>query len=85
MTMGTPAALAFTAYMGFVSMLDNILKPIVMRRGLHTPVPVIIVGLVGGTLSYGITGLFLGPIVLAVIWELAMEWIHVPEAQQSTD
>jgi predicted PurR-regulated permease PerM len=36
---------------------------------------VILVGVIGGTLAYGITGLFLGPIVLAVIWELAATWI----------
>jgi predicted PurR-regulated permease PerM len=84
MTMDTPVALAFTAYMAVVSVLDNILKPIVMKRGLNTPVPVIIIGVVGGTLSYGITGLFLGPIVLAVIWELAVEWIYALEAKQSS-
>jgi predicted PurR-regulated permease PerM len=83
MTMDMPASLAFTAYMMLVSVLDNILKPIVMKRGLNTPVPIIIVGLVGGTLSYGITGLFLGPIVLAVIWELAAEWIYARKAAPS--
>jgi predicted PurR-regulated permease PerM len=80
MAMDMPASLAFTAYMMLVGVLDNILKPIVMKRGLDTPVPVIIIGLVGGTLSYGITGLFLGPIVLAVMWELAVEWIHARKA-----
>jgi predicted PurR-regulated permease PerM len=64
-----------------VSLLDNVLKPIVMRRGLKTPIIVILIGLFGGLLSYGITGLFLGPIVLAVIWELALAWIYQPETQ----
>jgi predicted PurR-regulated permease PerM len=36
---------------------------------------VIFVGVIGGTLAYGITGLFLGPIVLAVIWELLSAWV----------
>lgn len=81
--METPAAFAFTAYMMFVSVLDNILKPIVMKRGLNTPVPIIFIGLVGGTWSYGITGLFLGPIVLAVMWELAAEWIYARKAVSS--
>jgi len=83
MAMDMPASLAFTAYMMLVSVLDNILKPIVMKRGLNTPVPIIIIGLVGGTLSYGITGLFLGPIVLAVMWELATEWVYVRKAESS--
>jgi predicted PurR-regulated permease PerM len=51
-----------------------------MGRGLKTPTLVILIGLLGGTLAYGITGLFLGPIVLAVIWELLVAWIREGEA-----
>jgi len=47
-----------------------------MGRGLKTPMLVILIGVIGGTLAYGITGLFLGPIVLAVIWELLVSWIR---------
>ena len=75
MTMETTTALLFTAYMVPVNLLDNILKPIVMTRGLLTPMLVIAIGVIGGTLSYGITGLFLGPIVLTVIWELIAAWM----------
>jgi predicted PurR-regulated permease PerM len=73
-------ALLFTAYMVPVNLLDNVLKPIVMGRGLKTPTLVILIGLLGGTLAYGITGLFLGPIVLAVIWELLVAWISEGDA-----
>ena len=73
--METGSALLFTAYMIPVNLIDNILRPIVMGRGLKTPMLVILVGVIGGTLAYGITGLFLGPIVLAVIWELLAAWI----------
>ena len=67
--------LLFTAYMVPVNLLDNLLRPIVMGRGLKkTPIFVILIGVIGGTLAYGITGLFLGPIVLAVIWELLVAW-----------
>jgi predicted PurR-regulated permease PerM len=85
-TMDTAPALVFSIYMACVSALDNILKPLVMRRGLKTPMIVILIGLLGGTISYGITGLFLGPIVLAVIWELAVAWIDRTkmEAQQAS-
>jgi predicted PurR-regulated permease PerM len=75
MTMGATSALLFTVYMVPVNLLDNLLRPIVMGRGLKTPMLVILVGVIGGTLAYGITGLFLGPIVLAVIWELLVAWI----------
>ena len=74
--METGSAFLFTVYMLPVNLLDNILKPIVMARGLNTPMLVILLGIVGGTLSYGISGLFLGPIVLAVIWELFAAWIR---------
>jgi predicted PurR-regulated permease PerM len=73
--METTTALLFTAYMVPVNLLDNVLRPIVMGRGLKTPTLVIFVGVIGGTLAYGITGLFLGPIVLAVIWELLSAWV----------
>ena len=72
--MEASAALLFTAYMVPVSLLDNILRPLVMGRGLATPTLVILLGVVGGTLAYGITGLFLGPIVLAVVWDLLLAW-----------
>jgi predicted PurR-regulated permease PerM len=79
--METTAALLFTAYMIPVSLLDNALRPLVMGRGLGTPTLVILIGVIGGTISYGITGLFLGPIVLAVIWELLSAWIGEREEE----
>lgn len=75
-SMETMNALLFTAYMVPVGLLDNILRPILMGRGLDTPIVVILIGVIGGTISYGITGLFLGPIILAVIWALLTAWIR---------
>jgi predicted PurR-regulated permease PerM len=72
-------ALLFTAYMVPVGLLDNVLRPILMGRGVRVPMLVILIGVVGGTLAYGITGLFLGPIVLSVMWELGVAWINEPE------
>ena len=80
--MDTTAALLFTAYMIPVNLLDNVLRPLVMGRGLRTPTLVILIGVIGGTISYGITGLFLGPIVLAVIWELLSAWIGESEEEK---
>ena len=53
-----------------VGLLDNLLKPVLMARGLATPMPVIVIGVIGGTIAYGIIGLFFGPIVLSVAWEI---------------
>jgi predicted PurR-regulated permease PerM len=74
----TTTALLFTAYMIPVGLLDNVLRPLVLGRGLDTPMLIILIGVVGGTISHGITGLFLGPIILAVIWELLVAWIREP-------
>lgn len=73
--MDTSSAAIFTIYMVLVGVVDNILRPLVMARGLRTPIPVTLIGVLGGILAYGITGLFLGPIVLAVVWELCSSWI----------
>jgi predicted PurR-regulated permease PerM len=76
MTMETWTALIFTAYMVPVNLIDNILRPIIFARGLKTPMLVIIVGVIGGTLSNGIIGLFVGPIVLAVTWDLLVAFVR---------
>jgi predicted PurR-regulated permease PerM len=78
--MDTMPALLFTAYMIPVNLIDNVLRPLVMGRGLDTPIVVILIGLIGGTISLGLTGLFLGPIVLAVFWELFVAWIRESES-----
>ena len=72
--MDPSSALMFTAYMIPVSLADNILRPVIMARGLSTPMPVILVGVIGGMIAYGISGLFIRPIVLAVLWALIQEW-----------
>jgi predicted PurR-regulated permease PerM len=79
-TMDTLPALLFTAYMIPVNLIDNLLRPLVMGRGLDTPIVIILIGLIGGTISIGITGLFLGPIILAVIWKLLWAWTRESEA-----
>jgi predicted PurR-regulated permease PerM len=63
------------------SLADNVLKPIVMGRGLTTPALVIFIGVIGGTLAHGIVGLFIGPIILAVAWELLTAWVRDDEAR----
>ena len=74
-----PTALLLTIFLGIVGILDNILKPLVMGRGLTTPTLVILLGVIGGTLTHGIIGLFIGPIILSVAWELAAAWIRVDQ------
>jgi predicted PurR-regulated permease PerM len=75
MAMETTAALLFTAYMVPVGLVDNVLRPVVMGRGLTTPMPVVFAGLIGGVIAYGVIGVFIGPIILAVAWGLLVAWV----------
>jgi predicted PurR-regulated permease PerM len=70
------AAVIFTIYMVPVMLLDNVLRPLVMARGLATPMPVILVGVIGGALAHGLIGLFIGPIVLSIAWQLLVAWMR---------
>jgi len=79
MELSTVSALIFTVYMVPVLLMDNVLRPIVMSRGLSTPMLVIFIGVLGGTLAHGLIGLFIGPIVLAVAYELAVYWVRGKE------
>jgi predicted PurR-regulated permease PerM len=72
--LSTTAALIFTIYMIPVSLLNNFLRPFVMAHGLKTPMIVIFVGVLGGILANGVIGLFIGPVVLAIAWEVIKAW-----------
>ena len=68
------AAVLITVILVLVGLSDNVMRPFLMGRGLSTPALVIFIGVLGGTLAHGIVGLFVGPIILAVGWELLMAW-----------
>ena len=69
------AAGLFTIYTAPLLLLDNVLRPILMARGLQTPMAVILAGVVCGTLTGGLIGLFVGPVVLAVFYDLVVSWM----------
>jgi predicted PurR-regulated permease PerM len=75
-TKDTASALLFTVYMIPVNLVDNVLRPLVMARGLNTPIPLIFLGLIGGTIAHGLIGLFIGPVVLAIMWQLLVVWMR---------
>ncbi len=77
-TLTTGPALALTACMAIVSFIDNFLKPFVLTSGA-TPRLVTFIGVVGGVITYGFAGLFVGPVVLAVAWDLMNAWIYDKE------
>jgi predicted PurR-regulated permease PerM len=65
----------FTVYTLPLLLLDNVLRPILMARGLPTPMAVILAGVICGTLAGGLIGLFVGPVVLSVFYDLLVAWI----------
>lgn len=68
------SAFLLTAFIVATGILEGVLKPVMMGRGLRTPMLVILLGALGGTLAHGVIGLFVGPVVLAVAWELSAAW-----------
>jgi predicted PurR-regulated permease PerM len=65
-----------------VAALDNIVRPLLIRRGVQLPILLIIAGVIGGLISFGVVGLFVGPVVLAATYTLAVDW--VARGQQQT-
>jgi predicted PurR-regulated permease PerM len=64
--------LVFTVIAGT---LDNFLRPILIKRGADLPLLLIFAGVIGGLLSFGAIGLFIGPVVLAVAFRLMQAWV----------
>ncbi|MGJ0517262.1 MAG: AI-2E family transporter [Methylomicrobium sp.] len=72
----TPVAIMFTVYTLVAGMADNILKPFMLGRGVNVPMPVILLGALGGMATGGIIGLFLGSVMLALGYQLFMAWVY---------
>lgn len=76
----TTVAVAFAAWCIFVGLLDNFLRPLLLGRGVRVPMLVIFVGAIGGLLSSGIIGLFVGSVVLAVGYTVLITWLGQTKA-----
>ena len=61
----------------FLGALDNILRPYLMRQGSDLPFLLILIGVVGGALGFGLIGVFVGPTLLGIAFGLAMEFLPV--------
>jgi predicted PurR-regulated permease PerM len=55
--------------------LDNVLRPVLIKKGADLPLLLIMAGVIGGVLAFGIVGLFVGPVLLAVTWTLLVAWV----------
>ena len=79
----TPAFI-FLVWSIFITLVDNILKPIMLGRGVEVPMAVIFVGAIGGFISSGIIGLFVGAVVLVLGYTLFITWLdELPDKQDN--
>ena len=74
-TADTVTAVGFLIWAILVAPVDNILKPILLGRGVDVPMLIIFVGAIGGFLHEGIIGLFIGAVVLALGYKLFLAWL----------
>jgi predicted PurR-regulated permease PerM len=58
-----------------VSVMDNFLRPVLIRRGADLPLMLIFAGVIGGLIAFGVVGVFIGPVVLAVAYTLLDSWV----------
>jgi predicted PurR-regulated permease PerM len=72
----TTPSVIFTVWMIIASVSDTFLKPLLMGRGLDIPMPLILLGAIGGMITAGIIGLFAGAVVLAVWYQLFRSWME---------
>jgi len=79
----TIVAIAFLIWNIAVGLMNNVLKPILLGRGVQAPMAVIFIGAIGGMLAHGIIGLFIGAVVFVLGYTLFMVWLDEAETQDS--
>jgi len=68
-------ATALLVWSLFVGSLDNLLRPILIKRTVQLPLLLIFLGVIGGLIAFGLIGIFVGPVVLAVAYTLLQAWM----------
>jgi predicted PurR-regulated permease PerM len=58
-----------------LSTADSVVRPLLIRRGAHLPLLLLLAGVIGGLIAFGLVGIFLGPVVLAVAYTLLLSWM----------
>ena len=74
----TVAAILLLIWSVAVAMLDSLLRPVLIRRGVNLSMLLILAGVLGGMFAFGIVGLFVGPVILAVASTLLEAWMNEP-------
>ena len=71
----TTVAIIFTVWSIIGGLSDAVLKPLMIGHGLEVPMPIILLGVIGGVMAFGLVGLFIGAVVLAVGYVLFSDWV----------
>jgi predicted PurR-regulated permease PerM len=66
-----------------VSWIDNLVRPLVISGATHIPFPLILFGVLGGLAAFGMVGLFVGPVVLAILMAVWREWLGEAGVRES--
>jgi predicted PurR-regulated permease PerM len=74
-TASVTKAVIFLVWCLIVGLMDNVLKPLLLGRGVSVPVAVVFLGAIGGFIAMGVVGLFVGAIVLSVGYKLSLAWL----------
>jgi predicted PurR-regulated permease PerM len=72
---GNLAAIAYTVLLAVSGMVDNVLKPLMLGRGVDSPMPVVLLGALGGMAAAGILGMFIGATLFALGYQIFMGWV----------
>lgn len=81
----TALNILFTVYLLVAGLADNVLKPLLLGRGVDVPMPVVLLGALGGMIIGGIIGLFVGAVLLAVGYQVFMAWVADADAADVQD
>ena len=75
----TVPAVIFMVWSLLVGLSDNVLKPLFLGRGMDIPMLVILIGAIGGMMLHGIIGLFIGAVILAIVYKLFIQWLETSQ------
>jgi len=82
----TVSAIVYTVLLGVAGMLDNVLKPLLLGRGVDAPMPVVLLGALGGLAGAGILGMFIGATALTLGYQILMKWVATdPDVVDESD
>jgi len=74
-TSGAGWGTGFLVWAIFCTTIDNFLRPLLIKRGVDLPILLVFAGVIGGLIAFGVIGLFIGPVALAVAYTLLVDWV----------